>query len=418
MTPVAHVAGLRPWLAWGLGSTLFCYGFVLRVSPSVMVSDLMRDFAVGAALLGNLSAFYFYAYAGLQMPVGVLMDRFGPRRLMTAATLLCASGSLIFALSEALGMAYLGRLLIGAGAAFGWVGTLTILTQWFPPRRFAGLVGGAQMIGMAGAVFGQAPLGLLVGTMGWRATLVAMAAIGGALALALWLVVRDRPRPSADIGPVRLTAGLALVMRNRETWLNAVFGLAMTGTMLSFGGLWAVPYLRTVYGLDRADAAATASLLFAGWGIAAPFIGWASDRLGHRRPMMIMGGALTTLTLAAVLYWPGLPLWAAAALIAANGATASSMTLAFASAREHNLAVASGAAYGLVNTFVVGSGALLQPLIGWLLDLRWDGALADGARVYAPEAFRWALAVLPAASGFGLVSALLSRETHCRQRLE
>jgi MFS family permease len=418
VTPVTESPGLRPWLAWGLGSSLFCYGFVLRVSPSVMVSDLMRDFAVGAAILGNLSAFYFYSYAGLQIPVGVLMDRLGPRRLMTAATLLCAGGSLLFAASEALGVAYLGRLMIGAGAAFGWVGTLTILTQWFPPRRFAGLVGGAQMIGMIGAVFGQAPLGLIVGAMGWRGSLMVMAALGGALALALWLVVRDRPHVATAAGPMRLTAGLALVMRNRETWLNAVYGLAMTGTMLSFGGLWAVPYLRTVYALDRADAAAVASLLFVGWGIAAPLIGWSSDRLGHRRPMMIVAGALTTLSLAAVIYWPGLPLLGAAVLIAFNGAAASTMTLCFACAREHNVPAASGAAYGLVNTFVVGSGALLQPLIGWLLDLRWDGTMVDGARVYAPEAFRWALTVLPAASTLGLVSALLSKESHGRQRLE
>ncbi|MCW5752751.1 MAG: MFS transporter, partial [Alphaproteobacteria bacterium] len=99
-------AAWRPWAAWALGSLFFCYGFFHRVSPSVMVEDLMRDFAVGGAILGNLSAFYFYAYASLQIPVGLLLDRHGPRRLLTGAALLCAAGSLVFALAPGLGTAY------------------------------------------------------------------------------------------------------------------------------------------------------------------------------------------------------------------------------------------------------------------------------------------------------------------------
>src|SRR5258705_10372261 len=104
----------RAWAAVALGGLFFAYAFVLRVSPSVMVEELMRDFAVGAAVLGNLSAFYFYTYAGLQIPVGLLMDRIGPRRLTAAAALLCAVGSLLFAISDTVALASVGRALIGA----------------------------------------------------------------------------------------------------------------------------------------------------------------------------------------------------------------------------------------------------------------------------------------------------------------
>ena len=121
-------------LGYFLAAFYFFYAFVQRVAPGIMVDDLMRDFAVGGALLGNLSAFYFYAYASIQMAVGVLMDRIGPRRLMAAACLTAALGSLIFSLADSLALAYAGRLLIGFGSAFAWVGLLTFSATWFPPR--------------------------------------------------------------------------------------------------------------------------------------------------------------------------------------------------------------------------------------------------------------------------------------------
>ena len=404
----------RPLLAWVLGALFFCYGYVQRVSPSVMVAELMRDFAAGAALLGHLSAFYLYAYAPIQVPVGVMMDRIGPRRLMAGATALAAAGSLIFAMSEVLAGAYLGRFLIGAGAAFSWVGVLTVISQWFPPARFALFSGITQAIGMTGAIFGQAPLSFAVAAIGWRGALAAIAAAGFGLAALIWLVVRDRPH--AATASVSIAGGLAAVLRNRETWLNAVFGLAMAGPMLGFAALWAVPYLMTVYGLDRATAASMASLLFVGWAIGAPVIGFASDRIGRRRMPMIIGAAVATVTLVAILYVPGLTLPFLGALLVVHGAAGSTMVLAFASVREHNKPGTGGSAMGFVNMAVVGSGALFQPLIGLLLDLNWDGALAAGARVYSPGTYGLALSVLPVGCAIGLAASLSMKESFARQR--
>ncbi len=408
------VPGARAWLAFALGALFFFYAFVQRVSPSVMVEDLMRDFAVGAAILGNLSAFYFYAYAGLQIPVGVLMDRIGPRRLMCGAAMLCGLGAILFAASEAIGGAYVGRLLIGAGAAFSWVGTLTILTQWFGASQFALLTGFAQLAGMLGAVFGQAPLAAGVSWFGWRATIFAVAGVGVALSVLLWLVVRDRPHGPA--GGTSLLAGLASVAANRETWLNALYGLSMTGPMLAFAGLWGVPYLVATYDVDRSTAAATTSVMFLGWGVGAPLNGWLSERLGTRRPMMFGCGAVAIASFLALLYLPGLSLGWVTALLVVHGYAASVMVLAFACVREHNRRWASGAGLGVVNAAVVGSGALFQPLLGLLLDLQWDGAMQAGARVYRPEAYGLAFAVMPAVAAIGTLSVLAMRETNCRQQ--
>ena len=374
-----------------------------------MVTELMRDFDVGAAILGNLSAFYFYAYAALQIPVGLLMDRIGPRRLMTAAAAVTAVGSLIFAMSEDLAGAYVGRLLIGAGAAFSWVGVLTILTQWFPASRFAIFTGLAQASGMIGAIFGQAPIAVGVDAIGWRSTLVLVGAIGLVLAALMWVVLRDRPHAAAS--SVGVGASLRVLLRNRETWLNAVFGLAMTAPMLGFGALWAVPYLTTVYGLERAAASTLISSIFIGWAIGAPLAGWVSDRLRMRKPIMAACSVFAAASFVAVVYLPNLPLPLLAALIAAHGIAASGMVLAFASVREHNPPAMSSTAMGLVNVAVIGSGAIFQPLIGFLLDLQWDGTMEEGARVYSAAAYRSAFGVVAAGCGAGIVAALLMKDS-------
>lgn len=410
-------SGWRPWAAWALGSLFFCYGFFLRVAPSVMVEDLMRDFAVGAAILGNLSAFYFYAYATLQIPVGLLLDRFGPRRLMSAAALVCALGCVVFALAPSLPIAYAGRLLVGIGAGFSWVGALTLVTLYFPPRRFALLVGIAQLCGMLGAVFGQAPLAQAVAAFGWRGTQLFAAVLGVAMALLLFAVVRDRPRRGMDGGvPVSLMAGLRLVARNGQTWACALVGGAMTAMPLAFGGLWGVPYLVRTFSIDRPAAAFSVSLCFLGFGLGASTLGLLSDALRRRKPVIVAGTGLVLATLLAMFYLPGLSLTGFVILMMVCGFGSGSMVVAFAAARELNPPHAAGATYGLVNMFVVGSGAVFQPLIGGILDALWTSETLDGARIYPAEAYRIALGVLPAMAAIGLVSALAMRETGATQR--
>jgi len=403
----------RALAAWLVAALFFSYAFLQRVSPSVMVEELMRDFAVGAAILGNLSAFYFYAYAGLQIPVGLLMDRVGPRRLTTAAALLCAVGSLVFAVADSTAVASLGRLLIGAGAAFSWVGVLTVITQWFPPHRFALLGGLAQAAGMAGAVLGQAPLAAAVSEVGWRATVLVIGGAAVFFAVALWLVIRDQRH--AESSAIGLGEGIRRVAANRQTWLNALFGLTMTGPMLAFAGLWGVPWLTTVHGMERAPAAATLSLMFVGWAFGAPLLGWLSDHWQRRRPVMVAGSALAGVALALALYLPGLPLIAFSALIIIHGFGASCMVLSFAAAREHNPAFLSSSTYGFINTAVIGSGALFQPLVGLLLDLHWDGTLVAGARHYSAGSYALAFAILPAGCMVGALAAFCGRETYAKQ---
>jgi MFS family permease len=384
---------ILPFLAWATGAFFFFYAWVLRVAPSVMIEELMRDFALGGAVLGNLSAFYFYGYAGMQVPVGLMLDRFGPRRLMTIAALVCAGGCILFATSTAFWAVAAGRFLIGASAAFSLVGSMAVAGQWFPAHRFALLSGLAMMMGMAGGVFGQAPLRLSVEAFDWRSTMLMLAAGGVVIAICAWATVRDKQRSAGGFGAI--LTGLARVARKPQTWAIAIAGLGASAPLLGFAGLWGVPYLSATHGLDQTKAAAITSMMFIGWGIGAPIFGWLSDRIGKRRPPYVAGLLLCVVSMAAIVYVPGLPLSAVTALCFLCGF--------------------SGTAIGFVNCLVTGAGAVFQPLTGWLLDIGWKGQTMAGARIYDAAAYQYALTAIVAGTAVAFLSTMAIKETYCRQ---
>ncbi len=409
-------AAWAAWIAWLCGASFYCYGFFQRVAPSVMVGDLMRDFGVSGAVLGNLTAFYFYAYAGLQIPIGVMVDRFGPRRMLTAAAILCTAGSWLFATADTLALAYVGRALIGAGAGVAWIGTLQIAAFGFPARRFALLSGLTLLMGMAGGVGGQTPLAFAIATAGWRPTLLGATVAAAVLALLIWGFARIDAAPGGRAVMVEggVLRGLVSVLATPQSWTCAIFGAGLAVPVLAFAGLWGVPYMMEMYGLTRPAAAFTTTLMLVGWAIGAPVAGWISDHLGRRRSPMVVSSVAALATLAAALYLPGLPLLVVQGLLLVHGIFSGAMVLSFATARENNHPRVSATAVGFVNMAVMAMSAGFQPLIGWLLDLGWDGRLVDGGRVYAPATFRAALMTLLVAGVAACLAALLTRETRCK----
>lgn len=403
-------------IAFGLGTLFFAYAFVQRVSPSVMTVELMRDFTVGGAALGSLSAFYFYAYASIQLPVGMLTDHFGPRKLMSFAAGLCALASLGFALSDSVLTASIGRALIGGTVAFGFVGTLAIAGYWFKPTQYALLAGLLQTMGMSGAIFGQAPLRQMVESIGWRDTINLLALVALALAILLFKLVPMRSSEQKQRSPnVSVLQGLKAVTTNLQTWICSLIGFGMAATMLAFGGLWGVPWLNSVHGYSTTEAAGITSMIFVGWAIFSPLSGWASDRMGRRNLILRTGSLIALLATACLIYFTPQSTLLLMALIFVIGAGGSAMTVCFGSVKELNDINYSSTSLGLMNMCIVGAGAVMQPLIGWLLDSNWDGSMQAGARVYSAGNYSSAFFSLLVVNLAALIGALLLRETHCRQ---
>jgi MFS family permease len=403
-------------IAFALGTLFFGYAFVQRVSPSIMTAELMSDFAVGGAALGSLSAFYFYTYASIQLPVGMLTDRFGPRKLMSFAAALCAIASLGFALSDSLLAASIGRALIGGTVAFAFVGTLAIAGYWFKPSQYALLAGLVQTVGMGGAIFGQAPLRQMVEAIGWRDTINVLALVALLLAMLLFKLVpmRSSEQKQRTQG-VGVLQGLKAVTTNLQTWICSLIGFGMAGTMLAFGGLWGVPWLNSAHGYTTTEAAGITSMLFIGWAFFSPLAGWASDHMGRRNLILRLGSLTALLATASLFYLTPDNTVVLMALIFAIGAGGSSMTVCFGSVKELNDINYASTSLGLMNMCIVGAGAVMQPLIGWLLDSNWDGTMLEGARIYSASNYGTAFFSLLVVNFAALVGTLLLRETHCRQ---
>ena len=412
----------RAIAAFALGTLFFAYAFTQRVAPSVMTTELMRDFAVGGAALGGLSAWYFYTYALIQMPVGLLTDRFGPRKLMSAAMLLCCVVTLGFAWSETLLTASVARALVGATVGFGFVGTLAIAGYWFPPARFAMLAGVLQAAGMCGGMLGQAPVRLAVEQIGWRGTMVVMAVVAALLSVLLYLVIPRRPvrHAGADksVGETAITPrnnGFAAVVSNPQSWLCAATAFGISSVMLGFVGLWAIPWLTTTRNLARPEAAAIASALFLGWAIGAPIVGWLSDYICRRKPIIVIGLVGNVVFFSAIVLAGVTDKVLLSILFFTAGMFGSGMTILFGVMREVNAPASSATALGLLNMCLVGSGAVTQPLVGWFLDRNWAGVMQDGARIYSSANYQSAFVVFWTANLIALLAVLFIRETRCRQ---
>ncbi|MBI4755887.1 MAG: MFS transporter [Betaproteobacteria bacterium] len=416
------------WSIWGLGALLYLVGFYQRVAPAVITDRLMTEFSLGAAALGNLSAFYFYSYAAMQIPTGVLADRWGPRRLLVGGAAVATLGTAVFAAAPTLAWANGGRLLIGASVAVAFVSMLKLATRWFHARHFVLASGLALATGILGAVLAGVPLRILVEAFGWRAVMWGSAALTGLLCAAIWLRVRDDPAQMgyashapghAGPGGAHRSVGhdIAHVFGYRNTWLLLLTPFGVAGAMLTFGGLWGVPYLSQVYGLGKKEAAAITSAMLVAWAVGGPLLGALSQRMGRRKPLYVGTTAVALAGWCLIAFLPPLPLPALVALLLVLGFVSGSLIIGFAFTKESVPLHLAGTASGICNMGPLLGGAVLQPVVGLVLDARWNGALEAGARIYDAGAWQAGFVVMTACIAASLVLVSLTRETHCRQAM-
>jgi MFS family permease len=413
------------WTVWGLGAALYIIGFFQRVAPGVMTAELMGDFNLTATAMGNLSAFYFYSYVAMQIPTGLLADSWGPRRLLTAGALVAGVGSLSFALSDGMLWACTGRLLIGGSVAVAFVAMMKLSSHWMAPRHFALASGMALFLGIIGAVFAGMPLRLLVVAYDWRSVMLVASIFPFVVAALIWIVVRDdpsergylsyAPKVTVDAPRTGIISGLRQVLGYRNTWLLFIAPGALAGSVLTFAGLWGVPFLTTHYGMSAPKAAAICSALLISWAVGGPVFGSLSDRIGRRKPLYVIGCAALTLSWAAIIFVPGLPIAALVALLIVIGFSAGGIIIGFAYVKESVPTHLAGTAAGVCNMGVMLGPMLLQPAVGWVLDRQWQGTMVGEARIYELNAFRAGFSFMLAWAVLALICVVFSRETNCRQ---
>ncbi len=415
------------WFVWGLGALFYLMGFFQRVAPAVMAEALMREFQIGAAAMGNLSAYYFYSYVAMQIPTGVFADTWGPRRLLSAGALVAGIGTLLFALAPTMLWAGAGRLLIGGSVAVAFVGMLKLANNWFPPRYYAMVSGMALFCGIIGAVFAGTPLRLLMDRFGWRSVIAASALITFGICVAIWRFVRDYPHEKGyqDIvarGASRNAASIKTILRGilavfsyRNTLLLFLIPGAIVGSVLTFSGLWGVPFLTTHYDLTAPKAAVLTSGVLVAWALGGPIFGWFSDRWGHRKPLYIVGCAFCLLGWATALFMNDLPGYALVATLMVAGFSSGCIIISFAFAKESVPQHLAGTISGVINMGVMVGPMVLQPAVGWMLDRKWHGQMEAGVRLYGMEAYRSGFVMMLIWVALALLLLFFTRETRCRQ---
>ncbi len=412
----------RAFLMFGLLSIAYVLVYFHRLCPAVVADDMMRDFATTGTLLGLMGAAYFYSYAAMQLPAGLLTDSLGPRRTITVFFIVAFAGSLVMGLSTSVGWAVFGRTLVGFGVATLFVPTLKILATWFEPAVFARLTGILIAMGGVGSLIATAPLAMLTEKVGWRVAFIIVAGVTVALTVLIHLFVRDapetetggvRPASSEKRGPAEahgVRAGFALVLSDRSMWALCVWFFFTAAIFFSFGGLWGGPYLIHVHGLSKTGAGSVLSMTALGMIIGSPLLSFLSDRVvGGRKPVLVVSGALTIAVTAAFAFLSSrLTLPHLYALCFAMGMFANSVvSVGFAAVKELFPVKIAGTATGIANIFPFAGGAVFQPLMGRLIERH-----GVSAGVYTLRGYEDAFLSLFVASVIAFAACFFMRETY------
>jgi MFS family permease len=381
-----------------VGALFYCYEFLLRILPGTLQSELSLAFGhISATAFGQLAALYYFAYSPMQLPVGMLIDRFGPRRLLSFACLCCTIGSYLFMRFDSLWIAGMGRLLVGFGSSFGFVGGLMLMVHWLPRRYFSLATGLMTALGMCGLMYGGIKITALATVLPLPQVLMLTVFMGAILTLLIFFVVRDAPGET-HIQQQTLRVFFSQVWRvliSREVWLIGIVGASLYTSLSVFGELWGKSYLEQAHNLTKIQAAKGVSAMFLGWAVGAPLGGYLSDRTGRRAAFLIGGAFFALLCISAILYFSHLPYAILMILLFLYGVFSGTEIIAFVMAKETSGAELSGTVFAVINMIVTLGGVIFQPLVGYLLDFYSNKAMLTGAVVYTASDYQRALLVLP-----------------------
>lgn len=405
------------WVVWGLAAAFYFSDYLARVAPGVMHRSLQLSFGINEAGFGILTASFYVPYILMQIPVGLTVDRVSIRKILTLMSLVTALGCVVFGLAGGLAVASAGRMLIGFSAAFAFVSALRLATSWFPPAMLGLLAGLTQALGMLGAAAGETPVSFLTAHMGWRHSMLIMAFLFIILAWFLYQFIRDNPGPARHevrvLPKVSIIESLRIVLSHRQTWINALYAGFLFGPTAVIGEAIGPAYLQYGRGLSSHAAAFATGLIFIGWGISGPLSGWLSDRIGRRKPLMIISAVCGLIFTSLFVFLPNLSTASTYTLFFLFGLTNTGVAIAYAVSTEIQQTRVIGTTIGFTNMTSIFVGASMQPLVGWLIDM------VSGARAYNVEQlllgdFQAGLKLLPLCSLVALVLACLVKETYCR----
>lgn len=416
----------------GLGSLFYIYEFFIRVIPSVITTDLMHEFSLSASVLGFVSSMFYYAYTAMQVPSGLMCDRFGPKKLLIVGLFGCGLATIFFGMTSSVFSIGVARLISGAMSAFAFICPLVLTTNWFPSHYFALITGIIQTLGCLGAIFGGGPLAVLVKAYGWRSTLAYSGLVGILLSFIVFIFLRNKPNDpetqawlksqhAHKLGDDhRITnewQRLLKIITKRQNWMIGFAGFCCWGPIAIFGELWGVQSITHMFQLSNESAATHLLWIWVGIAVMSPVIGWWSDHIGSRRIPLILCFSIGIFSTLILNLSHHLSPFIFDVILFLLGTSAASQPITFGLIKDQNPLSVAGTAISFNNMAVIFGGVVLQPLFGWLLDFFWLGNLSNtGVRLYGAVEYHDAMWLLPMCSVAGLlISLFLIEETYCKR---
>ena len=416
---------LKIWLIWGIAAFFYGYEFLLRVSPCVMQTDLMQTFNLDSSSLGFVVSLYYWAYATMQIPGGILLDKYGPRIILTIAAFICSIAIIYLGFTESVLFAGIARFMVGFGSSVALIGTFKLIGNCFPPNRFAFVAGLTLTFGTIGASLAGKPLVFIIDRIGWRHSLYFLGIIGFLNTLLLWWIVIDNPpiksittfkntldNKQKDKASYNILVPFKSVIKNSQSWLIGGCTAFMYIPVVCFGEFWGVPYVMKLCSCNKSDAAGSTSLIFIGITIGAPLFGYVSDCWKNRKIPLYAGTIVVFLIMNFIIYIPELSLKVLSILMFVLGVFLSSVIILFALIRENNPNNVSAAAVGFGNFICMIIPGIIQYIIGAILKTLNPGLFAINETSYSLISFKLSFLIFPTSLFFAWLCLKHIRESY------
>lgn len=387
----------NPFFMWFFPLSFFTWQFILRLWPGLMMQPIMHQFAIDASHFGLLAALYYYGYAGMQIPVAMMLERYGPRLIVFIFALICGLATIVFSYTNNWYLACLCRFMVGAGSAVGFLGVSKVVSEWFSSAQYARMIGFSFSIGLLGAIYGGKPVSLLVNQYDWQSVAMVFGSVAILLGLGAYSCLRS---PSVDYHPLQKQSGFTLLrfktlLSSPLIWILALANALMVGSLEGFADVWGVPYLMTAHQIPKGEAAQLISCIFVGMLFGGPLLALICKKLGNYTVIALCGismAAIFLLLLSMHKYHP----YALAALFLLTGILCCYQVIVFSAGSELVDAQLLGVTVAFLNCLNMLGGSFFHTAIGYLMDYYWSSGLSsDGLKVYSLQSFEAALKIIP-----------------------
>ncbi|MBI2792979.1 MAG: MFS transporter [Gammaproteobacteria bacterium] len=386
-----HKNIISVWLMWSLASFFYAYQYILRVLPNIMMSDILEKFQIDASLFGQYSGLYYIGYAGMHIPVGILLDKYGPKWILPLCMILTVIGLMPLLYAEHWIYPGIGRLLIGMGSSAAILGVFKIIRMSFPEDKFTFILGCSVTIGLLGAIYGGQPVNYLMHTFGSEIVLQFIILLGILLAIATFFAVPKQTTNRASQGWV---ASVKEVLTNPQIIFVCLFAGFMVGPLEGFADVWGKEYLKSVYKLNENVAASLPSLIFLGMCFGSPILSWITEKTKAYFGFIILSGVVMSLSFFLLLTGQ-LPVSLLTVMFIIVGVFCAYQILAIYKASTYGGEQLVGLTTACANMIIMTFGYVFHSVIGQIMSHLWDGTMVQDVPAYDAHAYTLALMVIP-----------------------